>query len=165
MSRQIVLHRPSPSLDRLEPLLAAGNNSSFSSATTRRSVSFGEVAGGTTAECAAVFCCCPCSLVNLMYLTIYKLPKGLCRKVLVHHRRKRLTRKGMLPQRNCRCSCGCDDTEVHIHSISLHTTPASDRYIKSLGSDEEVMQLEKEMWGKFHGSGFGRSASQRSDVV
>lgn len=48
---------------------------------------FVEVAGGTTAECAAV-CCCPCALVHLAVLALVKLPAGLCKKALKKMKRK-----------------------------------------------------------------------------
>ena len=49
-----------------------------------------EVAGGTAAECAAVCCCCPCGLMNLLYLAIYKVPSTLCRRALRRNHRKKL---------------------------------------------------------------------------
>nr|XP_033516529.1 uncharacterized protein LOC104113585 [Nicotiana tomentosiformis] len=52
---------------------------------------FAEVAGGTTAEYAAVCCCCPCRLVNLLVLTGYNLLAVLCRKYL-----SRLMKKWLL---------------------------------------------------------------------
>lgn len=42
---------------------------------------FGEVAGGTAADCAAV-CCCPCVLLPLATLALVKLPAGLCKKTV-----------------------------------------------------------------------------------
>lgn len=48
---------------------------------------FGEVAGGTTAACAAL-CCCPCGLVHLAALAFVKLPTGLCKKALKKIRKK-----------------------------------------------------------------------------
>ncbi|KAE8009642.1 hypothetical protein FH972_006068 [Carpinus fangiana] len=54
------------------------------------SCQFAEVADGTTAECAAVCCCCPCGLVNLLYLAIYKVPSTLCWRALRRNSRKKL---------------------------------------------------------------------------
>lgn len=48
---------------------------------------FVEVAGGTTAECAAV-CCCPCALVNLAVLALVKLPAGMFKKAVKKMKRK-----------------------------------------------------------------------------
>ena len=49
---------------------------------------FGEVAGGVTADCAAV-ACCPCALLNLAVLAFVKLPAGLCKKACRRIKRKR----------------------------------------------------------------------------
>ena len=45
----------------------------------------GEVAGGTTAECAG-----GTTLMNLLILAVYKVPKGLCKKVIRKKKRKKL---------------------------------------------------------------------------
>lgn len=115
-----------------------------------------EVVGGTTAECAAVCCCCPCGLVNLLVLAVYKVPAGLCRKAL---RRKR-RRKMMMMKKNC----GCNDLDlVQIHPFSEFVSSA----VNSAGemeTDEEVIELEKEMWDRFYSAGFWRSPSQRSEI-
>ncbi|XP_058204420.1 uncharacterized protein LOC131318569 [Rhododendron vialii] len=177
MTRQIVLRHPS-SMTRRRPLLLASTKSSsssslsktFSSSSTangRRSVGFGEVAGGTAAECAAVCCCCPCALVDFLVLTVYKLPAGLCRKALKQKRRSRLMKKGLLPQPSSRhCGCGCDDTELQIHPVAAisESMMAADKVLESVQPDEDVMQLEKEMWERFYGAGFWRSPSQKSNL-
>lgn len=164
MTRQIVLRHPS-SVNRRQPLLA-NKSSRFSSSCAvvgggGGGRGIGEVVGGTTAECAAVCCCCPCALVNFLVLTMYKLPAGLCRKALQEKRRRRLTKKGLLPQRSCRCDCGCDDTELQIHPIAVDMSPAADKQVKSLQTDKDVLKLEKEMWDRFYATGFWRSPSQR----
>ncbi|XP_057976109.1 uncharacterized protein LOC131163529 [Malania oleifera] len=143
MPRQIVL-RP-PSMNRRQPLLT--NQSSTGSAR------FAEVAGGTTAECAAICCCCPCGLVNLLVLAVYKVPAELCRKALRKKRRRRLIKKGVLPQRRC-----CVDPELHNHSPP-HA--AAEKAGKMDESEKEAMDLEKEMWDRFYNTGFWRSPSQR----
>ncbi|KAL2240025.1 E3 ubiquitin-protein ligase SINA-like 2 [Sesamum indicum] len=45
--------------------------------------------GETAGECAAVCCCCPCGMVDLLILAVYRLPAGLWRK----KKRERLLRK------------------------------------------------------------------------
>lgn len=150
MTRQIVM-RP-PSLNRRQPLLASQSSSG--------SIRFAEVAGETTAECAAVACCCPCGLVNLLVLAVYKVPAGLCRRALKKKRLRRMIKKGLLQPRRRRCPCGCDDTELQIHPISGDVTD-TDISVKSNESEQEVMDLEKEMWEKFYSTGFWRSSSQR----
>lgn len=126
---------------------------------------FGEVAGGTAAECAAVCCCCPCALVDFLVLTVYKLPAGLCRKALKQKRRSRLMKKGLLPQPSSR-HCGCDDMELQIHPVAAisESMMAADKVLESVQLDEDVMQLEKEMWERFYGAGFWRSPSQKSNL-
>lgn len=117
-----------------------------------------EVAGGTTADCAAVCCCGPCAVVNLVVLAVYKVPAGLCRKALRRKRLRRLMKEGGLPPR----SCGCDEEFFELHHISSHVSMVS--ALNSLPEDTEVVELEKEMWDKFYGAGFWRSPSQRSDI-
>ncbi|KAL8543506.1 hypothetical protein ACS0TY_004160 [Phlomoides rotata] len=101
-----------------QPLL---ENSDYASMHSVRRVSMAEVAGGTSADCAAVCCCCPCGLVNLFVLAVccccpcglvnlfvlavYKVPAGLCRKALRRKCHRRLMKKGGLPP----WRCGCDE--------------------------------------------------------
>ncbi|KAH7554197.1 hypothetical protein ACOSP7_028740 [Xanthoceras sorbifolium] len=148
MSRQIVL-RSTPT-NRRQPLLYSPSSS------TSNSNSYAEVIGGTTAECAAVCCCCPCGLMNLLVLAIYKVPAGLCRRALQKKRRKKLIKQGLLPMRRSRkCRCGCDDMEMELHPV------VSTVDVDTEESEKAVVELEKEMWDKFYGTGFWRSPSQR----
>lgn len=71
-----------------------------------------------------------------------------------------MIKKGLLQPRRRRCPCGCDDTELQIHPISGDVTD-TDISVKSNESEQEVMDLEKEMWDKFYSTGFWRSSSQR----
>lgn len=146
MTRQIVLRATLSSVYRRKPLLKNHGCSS------RSGVTCAEVAGGTAAECAAVCCCCPCGLVNLLVLVVYKLPAGLCRKALRRKRRRRLIKKGLLPPHQC----GCDESELQIQSISGHGVESD--------SDRDIIELEKEMWDKFYSAGFWRSSSRRSEI-
>ncbi|KAL8505204.1 hypothetical protein ACS0TY_016431 [Phlomoides rotata] len=140
--------RPAPVLvDRRQPLLESSYCSSRGSATR-----LAEVAGGTAAECAAVCCCCPCGIVNLLVLAVYKVPAGLCRKALRGKRRRRLMKT---PPR--KCSCG--GQEMHIHTI-----PPPPATMESFADDTEVIDLDKEMFEKFYGGGFWRSYSQRNEM-
>lgn len=155
MTRQVVLRQLGSTVDRRQPLL---QNSDYSSRGGLRKVRLAEVAGGTAAECAAVCCCCPCGLVNLLVLAVYKVPAGLCRKALRRKRRRRLMKKGLPPPRKC----GCDEKEPQIHPVS---SPIS--IVNSLESgldNKQVLELEKEMWEKFYITGFWRSSSQRSET-
>ncbi|PHT30737.1 hypothetical protein CQW23_29657 [Capsicum baccatum] len=161
MTKQIVLRAPSSTsfARRRQPLLSGQDTSSRGGV---RKARFAEVAGGTAAECAAVCCCCPCGLVNLLVLAVYKLPAGLCRKVLRRKRRRLIIKKGILEK---------DEFELSIHPFndggggSGGATTLTEVYSgTSLKSDKDVVALEKEMWSKFHGAGFWRSPSQRSDM-
>lgn len=175
ISRQIFIHPQSPiplsspsssaSLNKRRPLLQRGHRHSVSS-NSYCSGRFAELAGGTAAECAAVCCCCPCGLANLLYLTIYKVPAGLCRRALRKKRRKQLIKKGLLPPIAERCRCGCDDTELQIHpATGFHDCGDLLKSDEESSSDdeeeEEMLKLEKEMWETFYGTGFWRSPSQR----
>lgn len=115
---------------------------------------FAEVAGGTAAECAAICCCFPCSMMNLLILTVYKVPVGLCKKVW----RKRGKRRHIAKKNKAATAAGAGiewpnhDGEKEDHRGE--SLPSS--YLSS-----EDMELEKEMWEGFYGTGFWRTASQR----
>ncbi|KAL0912226.1 hypothetical protein M5K25_018188 [Dendrobium thyrsiflorum] len=117
-----------------------------------------EVAGGTTAECAAVVCCCPCGLVNLLVLTIVKLPAFLCRRALRKRKKRRASRKKKAESE----ASGADITSASpaavVHGIPL---PAKGILLPATSPAAEVSELEKEMWPHFFGNGFWRSPSQR----
>ncbi|XP_020234227.1 uncharacterized protein LOC109814259 [Cajanus cajan] len=122
----------------------------------RRAV--GEVAGGAAADCTAVACCCPCTVLNILVLAVYKLPKGLVLKA-ARKRRRRLTKNNnknindvVLLQPH-RCS-----TDITFGSARLEEFLKSD---KAHDQDEYVQGLEKEMWARFAATGFWRSESQR----
>ena len=55
------------------------------------------MAGGATADCAAVACCCPCGVLNLTVLAVNKVPAGLCRKAL--RKQRWLLKKGIMQPR------------------------------------------------------------------
>ncbi|XP_010543841.1 PREDICTED: uncharacterized protein LOC104816625 [Tarenaya hassleriana] len=185
----------SPSLSRRQPLLKR----SLSMPTTPRASSCtggataAEFCGGTTASCAAVWCCCPCGLGKLLVLAVYKVPAGLCRRALRHRRRKRLVKSGLLPpqhppslpetDRRGRNRFGSSEFAVHpLESRDVSDEDDEDDFLelKVFGKssmatllaaeaaeeeeDAAVMALEKEMWNRFYGAGFWRSPSQRETV-
>ncbi|AAF02136.1 unknown protein [Arabidopsis thaliana] len=148
-----------------------------------------EFCGGTTASCAAVWCCCPCGLVNLLVLAIYKVPKGICRRAIRSRRRKQLVKNGILPPlptdgKNERMQRVFQNSEFAIHPLDSDDVSDDEdddnfldlKYIgKSVATgftteeetdedDEAVLALEKEMWNRFYGAGFWRSPSQRESV-
>ncbi|KAM1056637.1 hypothetical protein ACFX13_030780 [Malus domestica] len=113
----------------------------------------GEVAGGAAAECAAVCCCCPFSVMNLLILAVYKAPKGLCMKAWAHTKKKRRC----AVQKKGRLGGGGDDDDGKRASSCTE----GDGEKKSNAETEGADLLEKEMWDRFHGAGFWRSASRR----
>ncbi|KFK38537.1 hypothetical protein AALP_AA3G126800 [Arabis alpina] len=147
-----------------------------------------EFCGGTTASCAAVWCCCPCGLVNLLVLAIYKVPKGICRRALRNRRRKHLVKNGMLPPlpidgKTERIQRVFQNSEFAIHPLDSNDVSDDDddddfldlKYIgksttaakeEEIGDDDDaaVLALEKEMWNRFYGAGFWRSPSQRESI-
>ncbi|KAK4377804.1 hypothetical protein RND71_004100 [Anisodus tanguticus] len=163
MTRPIIIRSPPSvlSLDKRQPLLLSTHDSSSSrgGGSVVWKARFAEVAGGTTAECTAVACCCPCGIVNLLVLAVYKVPAGLCRKALRKNRRNRLMKKGLLPA-GAKGHCSCDEMEL------IHTYPISSPIAVVDGgeTDKDALELEKEMWDKFYGAGFWRSPSQRSEM-
>lgn len=164
----------SPSLNRRQPLLGRRSGRFMSEGAGEvpsprgcNGARFGEVCGGTTAECAAVCCCCPCGLMNLLVLAVYKLPAGLCRRALRRRRRRRLIKHGLFPssRRSSRCHCGCDEGELQVHPIGGvegfdYGTMTDDKADES-EANEAVLALEREMWNTFYSTGFWRSPSQR----
>ncbi|XP_021278823.1 uncharacterized protein LOC110412582 [Herrania umbratica] len=148
MTRQVLIR--SPPLTRRQPFLLSEDQK-----TARKGKKFGEVAGGTAAECAAVCCCCPCTVMELLVLGLYKVPTGLCRKAWKRRKRQRLTKKnqGLLGQ--SKAGPTREELEAEL-----------DRMVEKVGQDgndesKGAVDLEKEMWNRFYGTGFWRSPSQR----
>ncbi|KAK7404886.1 hypothetical protein VNO78_05924 [Psophocarpus tetragonolobus] len=124
----------------------------------------GEMAGGAAADCAAVCCCVPCTVINLLVLAVYKVPKGLVKKA-AHKRRRRLPKTNVVgDHRNDivllypQTSSSIDVTEFVVGSTRL------EEFLKKQTENENENEnegLEKEMWARFAGTGFWRSESQR----
>lgn len=157
MTRQVRLRSTASMGSRYQPLL----DSEFSSQGGLRRIRVAEVAGGATAECAAVCCCCPCVVAELVVLAVYKVPAGLCRKALRKQRHRRLLKKGMMQPRNG--GGGGDEEFFQLHSVCSSGSSVLSGF-ESLSDDAEVVELEKEMFDKFYGAGFWRSPSQKSDT-
>uniref|UniRef100_A0A7N0TA51 Pollen preferential protein n=1 Tax=Kalanchoe fedtschenkoi TaxID=63787 RepID=A0A7N0TA51_KALFE len=123
----------------------------------------GEVAGETAAECAAV-CCCPCGVLSLLILAIFRYPVNTYRRLLRKRKLQRLLKKRrdalVAPgqQRGRRCSYRCSGRETpHAQWMKEEEEEAADST-----REKEVMELEKEMWDQFCNTGFWRSNSQRA---
>lgn len=121
-----------------------------------------EVAGGTAAGCAAVCCCCPCGLVNLLVLTVVRLPAGLCQRALKARKKRRAAIKkrkaGLLGPRP---AVGGEEEE----GMGFHraVVAVADEVWPAKPPSVEVSEMEKEMWAKFYSAGFWRSPSQREE--
>lgn len=141
----------------------------------RKNVRFAEIVGGKMAECAAIFCCCPCGLANLFFLAAVRLPAGLCcqavqKRILI----RRAKKKGKLfdsgPGSNSGCSGGSSSSVSVRDDGFLEFTGAQRSVVMVIGDSwpvrsptAEVVEFEKEVWSKFC-RGFWRSMSQKDDL-
>ncbi|KAL6637211.1 hypothetical protein ACP70R_024783 [Stipagrostis hirtigluma subsp. patula] len=119
----------------------------------------GEVAGGTAAGCAAVSCCIPCVMVEVVVLATVRAPAALCRKAVRARRGRR--RSASAGQAAEIYELLVDDGGVveaadDAEEVALPANPHA---------EEEDAELEKEVWARFYGGGFWRSPSQLSDEV
>ncbi|KAK7396795.1 hypothetical protein VNO78_17954 [Psophocarpus tetragonolobus] len=155
MSNRIVLRQPASS-NRRQPLLQRGAG--------KMATRVGEVVGGTAAECVAVCCCIPCGVANFLLLAFYKIPAGLCRRMLKKRRHRKMLKEDLRKPTRLHCSCGCCDD---VHSSRIYPMCANDAFdVKRLhapdpDNDVHTMALEKEMWDQFYSTGFWRSSSNR----
>ncbi|KAG6433140.1 hypothetical protein SASPL_104748 [Salvia splendens] len=138
------MSRVTAAATRRQPLLTTSSETSSDCGVRRskRASRMGETAG----ECAAVCCCCPCTMVHLLILTVFRLPRGLWRK---KKKRKMLLRKN---RRNSEQEAA--------------NQPRSNSLVFRGGAEIEndVVDWDNDgMWDRFYGSGFWRSSSQRSD--
>ncbi|KAL1369346.1 hypothetical protein HN51_023451 [Arachis hypogaea] len=167
MSNMIVLRQTSFNNHRhrrQQQLIHGGQGGSKKSAGTK----IGEVIGGATAVC----CCFPIGLANVVFLAIYKVPAGLCRQALEKRKQRRRLRQarkeGLYPPNRCysyaldeefggkffgRGGGGEEDVAKKL----------KDEKLEEEMIDKEVMELEKEMWETFYGTGFWRSCSKRDN--
>lgn len=114
---------------------------------------FAEVAGGATAECAAVCCCCPCVVAGILVLAVYRLPVGLYHRALRHRRQRRLLKQA----KGGKCSCRCEEHEAKMGPVIM----VEELIEMKLEESPEMEELEEEMWKTFYSTGFWRSPSQR----
>ncbi|XP_072986351.1 uncharacterized protein [Typha latifolia] len=120
-----------------------------------------EVAGGTAAECAAVCCCFPCAVVDLVVLAVVRLPAGLCRRAIrARNRRKAKAKaKATAVKKTTREM----DEDVEEDGIRLNGAVVVAAAPSLPSPEDDAAKLEKEMWARFTGAGFWRSPSQRED--
>lgn len=130
----------------------------------------GEVAGGATAECAAVFCCVPCAVMDLVVLAAYKVPAGLLKKAMGKKNRRRLQKKKrrgdvLLRQQQVHVQLQAQQQNrqngVVAEGKKVGPTLLEEHLAKDAAKKSESVELEEEMWAQFNGTGFWRSTSQR----
>lgn len=136
------------------------NSPPLTTALSKERRKVGEVAGGAAAECAAVWCCCPCAVVNLVVLAVYKVPAAVCKKAWRRSKRRRFTRKrhGLL------ASATAEGSESTVHARLNGEDLTAEIVFEDCqvnGELNDVVRLENEMLDRFYGAGFWRSPSQR----
>ncbi|XP_057455867.1 uncharacterized protein LOC130747065 [Lotus japonicus] len=122
----------------------------------------GEVAGGATGKCAAVCCCCPFAVINFVVLAVYTVPKGLFRKAVERRRRRLTVKKSGGGRENEAVLLQTRMSSGHFEAVAptlLEEHLANDRDAEE--KKTEAVELEREMWARFNGTGFWRSESQR----
>ncbi|TMW84528.1 hypothetical protein EJD97_024996 [Solanum chilense] len=111
----------------------------------------GEVAGRTAAECATVCCCLPCAMIHFLILAVYKVPTGLCRKLVRKNKQKRLL----------------NNNNKKIESKCCQLTGAGDgkesENVNAIGEKPASAESETEMWGRFYEGGFWRNSSEKKE--
>lgn len=166
MSPPILLRSPPV---RTQPLL---NNASTARRGRRAA---GEMAGGTAAECTAIICCFPCTVMNIVVLAVYKVPAGLCKKAIHNHKRNPPPRKVktndvLLQERTSTFAA----SDYAVTTLEDHLAPGRKKNVAGAGANADVAdnggefsesgELEKEMWAQFNGIGFWRSPSQAEQL-
>ncbi|KAK3446925.1 hypothetical protein EUGRSUZ_A02549 [Eucalyptus grandis] len=162
-SHQVVL-RSAPA-DRRERLLGTPPPTPSGARRAR----FAEVAGGSAAECAAIWCCCPCAIADFVLLAVYRVPAGLCRRALRKRRRRRLTRQvAFASKRGARSGKkrasghdGADDDDDDDDDDGEDAPPSVitlEKLLERRGGAAE--EMEEEMWKRFGNMGFWRSPSR-----
>lgn len=158
MSNKIVLRQTASITRRRQPLLEIQSS--------KKGCAVGEVVGGTAAECVAVCCCCPCGLAHFLLLAVYKIPAGLCRKMLRKRRRRRVIKDGLLQPKRRNCYCGCCDINyvngvIRVSPMCVNDGSSDIKRLEYSSEDDDAIALEKEMWERFYSAGFWRSFSRR----
>lgn len=125
-----------------------------------RQLRFAEIAGGTTAECVAICCCCPCSVFSILVLLALRLPAGLCRRAL---RKRILLRRAK--KRAALVGAGSGGSAQIGAAAAAEGEPDDFAAMKlvmlvrnewpELSPEADVRELE--VWSEFSGGGFWRS--------
>lgn len=87
-----------------------------------------------------------------MFLTMYKVPAGLCKNAMRKRRRRRSKIQYNLDGGDGGKDCSVDkDPAVAMAVVEKFVTPEVDK---------ELLEFENEMWEKFTESGFWRNPSE-----
>ncbi|GMI97316.1 hypothetical protein like AT2G27180 [Hibiscus trionum] len=118
--------------------------------TARKGRNYGGMVGGSAAECTAVACCVPLTVMDMLFLGLYKVPAGLCKKA-------------------------CTRKKRHHDNHGFHPTPPPmedlhielDRMMKGNQSgdtdNEDDGFREERLLSRFPGTGFWREPSEIDD--
>jgi predicted aminopeptidase len=135
----------------------------------------GEVAAGTAAGCAAVCCCIPFAVVELVVLAAVRAPAALCRRTIRNQRnRRRAARARRMKEMEELILAGNASPRTVAAVRAKHAALAAEeeqgwchwpaRPAAATAEEEvELVEAEKEVWARFHGTGFWRSPSQREE--
>ncbi|KAL1098151.1 hypothetical protein V6Z11_D05G081000 [Gossypium hirsutum] len=128
----------------------------------------GEVMGVTAAECTAVCCCCPCSIIELLVLAFYKIPARLCKKVLRWKKRHLMKKKKKKNQQDLLGPTKCRPTGKELEAELDHMMGKGEPCDSGVDNHDDscarAVDFEQKMWDRFRGAGFWRSPSQREET-
>ncbi|KAG8371098.1 hypothetical protein BUALT_Bualt13G0051500 [Buddleja alternifolia] len=136
--RHVAVESPPLPATRSRQLLTTSSNRRFdtkSDGTSGGSSRVGETAG----ECAAVWCCCPCAMVDLVILAVYRLPIGIWRKK---------KRKNVLRDKRKMISSMENEDRRKMNSLTEE---------EEYRSRNEPVEWNSEILVGFNGAGFWRS--------
>ncbi|XP_020238416.1 uncharacterized protein LOC109817548 [Cajanus cajan] len=114
----------------------------------------GEVAGNATAECAAVCCCVPCAVMDMVVLATYKVPAGLVKKALLKREKKQLQHRSKKNNKKNGPTVAAQD------NVGPRPT-LEDHLAEEVVHQEQDSNIQDDGWAHFNGTGFWRSTSQR----
>ncbi|XP_055814659.1 uncharacterized protein LOC129884374 [Solanum dulcamara] len=112
-----------------------------------------EVAGRTAAECATVCCCLPCAMMHFLILAAYKVPTGLCRKMLRKNKQKKLLNNNNKKNESKCCQANAAGDVKESENVDVV-------FVAGGGGEPISAGSETEMWGRFYEGGFWRNPSQ-----
>ncbi|MBA0856990.1 hypothetical protein Goshw_005912 [Gossypium schwendimanii] len=112
--------------------------------TERKGRNYGGMVGGSAAECTAVCCCFPLTIMELLVLGLYKVPTGLCKKAC---RRK----KGKHKSHGFHPTSSSEDQDTELHQMVGNADDGS----------RVTVDSEDKKSDRFFGTGFWRDPSEK----